>query len=1053
MTTLNKNFKLKQTKKCLLRVLSVFVALFSTIFLTSIPAYSFEIDSDEIVYGGAIMTVNSNLNIIGGVDKATTLTLSNNTSDTSGGAMYVRNDFYKYDPMPIATVNINGYFKLMSNISYSFGGGMYFYCGNSADVVTMKVNIANDSNIIGLKNYGARSYWYGGGAVMAFAGLIDVDIDGVMTFTENRTNGSGGALLFYFDRGYGKQIIDFKSTSNITGVGNYSSRGGGTMVFHVTRGDREQEVNFKGMMKYENNSSSEKGSAFYFWIDQERSKPVKQTVDFGGTMEFINNGRGINRYGDDIITKRGGAIFMWARGDDRMAETNASFTGNMKFEGNVAEYAGGAIYVGVMYSPKSVNVDFGGTMEFINNEVLLSSSSLHSDKYGGGAIAMRREGGSGSVNANFSGSMVLTGNKSVLVRTDAIYDRYDNVGGGALFFDKCSDINFIGTMYLGVNALGKTVDDEGNSLGNIDPHRGGAMYFSYCSEINFEGELKLIGNKTTLISDGYGGGAIFFNACSEINFKGVMELTENTASYDGGAMYFDNCSNVDFGVDSDLTFIKNKAHKLSFLSNYGNGGAIFFRSSSGTRTINFNGKMELIENKTYSDGGAMSFENTNSAKINVYFNVGSDTDVIRNDGNYGAGLNFTECSDVRFAGDLLLDGNTSESSSSMEVSSFIGGGAMFNNCANVYFDEGDSSTITTVINNTASSGGGLNFTSTSNIFINGKMLVDNNEATKKDSGGGGFAFWSAENVQINGDIKVTNNFVNGAGAGLLFNECSVVTIAGKLDISNNNVDIAGSGGAGITMKDNGTVNIYGIININDNHADNPTNITGGYGGGLSVINSENLAFGGYFNSGVATKVDGSSISVNNNTAGVHGAGLYIQEVHNVHFLGGSRSGEIGINGGLTVSGNEAQGTGGGITILNNNGISGEYNIYFAGAVKISNNKASGYGGGMYFQNQTLINFSGDLMLTDNENTNIGGGMFFLGGSVVMSGNIVMKNNTGNSGALYLTNSVMAKFSGTFITSNNKASPITMTSSTLCAINDDVYSKDTCGNVVSTFNFQ
>ena len=365
---------------------------------------------------------------------------------------------------------------------------------------------------------------------------------------------------------------------------------------------------------------------------------------------------------------------------------------------------------------------------------------------------------------------------------------------------------------------------------------------------------------------------------------------------------------------------------------------------------------------------------------------------------------------------------------------------------------------TKILNNTATSGGGIYVlikpmvvggttiynndqgqTYSVNLNINGTTIQDN---TASSHGGG--IYMTRETTIYNTNINlnygtIDNNTASGNGGGLCVNPNSsggvipvnvgsnsgTITITNNkavlgagMYVSNGNITLTGgnigaSGKANASSSHGGGIYITGsssVINITGGNIQ--YNTASGNGGGIYVNNSSSAGTsitgsakvqynqavygaGAYINAGKLT-INGSNVSVNNNTATTNGGGAYVN------------SGALSITS-ATIASNTAATHGGGIFVSSNGGA-----VTLSSATLSSNTATSGNGGGLCTNKSVTVTsstFTGNKAA--NTSSNGGGGGIYATGSgttVSIDGTSLAKSTfTGNQarlgGGVYATSSV------------------------------------------------
>lgn len=356
----------------------------------------------------------------------------------------------------------------------------------------------------------------------------------------------------------------------------------------------------------------------------------------------------------------------------------------------------------------------------------------------------------------------------------------------------------------------------------------------------------------------------------------------------------------------------------------------------------------------------------------------------------------------REGGGVYLSGSTSY------VNTYVmEANAMITNCSSdspgggviaALRNNGDSVTIrdnAVFSNNSASSGGGLYYRS----YIEGvgiPLTIENNVVFVNNSAsanGGGLYFSgftggnsSATPVMIKGSVRIASNSANHGG-GLYYynvNPGDKLTISESVEISENTAANNG-GGINITsVSGNAAVSLSGAIIARNQ---------GGLGGGIflncadgcqidiqSLTVRNNVAAVGS-GGGIWFGTNSNSINpfvgafdnavISNNTAAIHGGGLYYQ----------SSSSLLDLNmQNCEVTNNTAGQSGGGL-VFNANG-----NLNISGA-QISKNRSGQYGGGCYFNTNQDVNSTvgmSNVTVLNNIAAISGGGLRFSAGIGILT---------------------------------------------------------------------
>ncbi|MCM1309030.1 MAG: hypothetical protein NC223_10570, partial [Butyrivibrio sp.] len=289
------------------------------------------------------------------------------------------------------------------------------------------------------------------------------------------------------------------------------------------------------------------------------------------------------------------------------------------------------------------------------------------------------------------------------------------------------------------------------------------------------------------------------------------------------------------------------------------------------------------------------------------------------------------------------------------------------------------------------------------------------------AGGGGGVFVFGGSFEMSGGTITRNECTGGTG--------TVYTMGGGIFVNGSGAEVTLSGGtvshnkanyAGAVGANNGSVTLSGV-NLSNNSAVRDDYLGGGGAlhitSGATVIMTDGIisennstSYGGAIRLEANGKFVMNGGTVSENKAEEEGGAVYLH------------SGDMEINGG-TISGNEARTTGGGISIFKGSLLFSDGTIsqnksltMYGGGVYVSgsgngkfimsggsitNNTASTHGGGIYLSStgaqRSTFEMSGGS-ITGNSTQTAGAGIFQYG-SMVVSGEPVIQNNSLTSGAL------------------------------------------------------
>ena len=424
-------------------------------------------------------------------------------------------------------------------------------------------------------------------------------------------------------------------------------------------------------------------------------------------------------------------------------------------------------------------------------------------------------------------------------------------------------------------------------------------------------------------------------------------------------------------VNNNAVFTMNEGSIIrNSAANHGGGVA------THNGTFNFNGG-SIKNNLAISQGGGVNIQNAgifnfNGGLIDSNESVGMGAGVIA--WGEGTSVNITSQQGVS-----TISNNRSGDGS---------GGLRISSSAIITID----GTLTISNNHTMTAGGGINISNaTFNVNSTGTVNVQNNTAF---SHGAGIAINNG-NLNIDGQLNITNNTSGASGGGMSVLGSQTMLNTGHssvTNVSNNTANVFG-GGMNVT---NGILVFNGHLNINNN-----TSVGSGGGGGGINVNFGTVTLNGstHINGNTTTSSSGGGINVGGGSVYVN-APLYVQSNETLSngassFSGGGiaithASSRLTTNPGgvLTVSGNRASASGGGIQLLLGSLTFNEHAI-------IENNTAGVHGGGLQLFSGNFSNYD-DLTIRNNTANSAGGGIN-LGSLPISLSNVTITNNTANNG--------------------------------------------------------
>ena len=517
-------------------------------------------------------------------------------------------------------------------------------------------------------------------------------------------------------------------------------------------------------------------------------------------------------------------------------------------------------------------------------------------------------------------------------------------GGGGIFACHYSDVSFNG---------GTTF--KGNSA-RLD---GGGIFACHYSYVNFSGNTIFTNNSAI----DYGGG-ICVRDYSSVNFSGNTRFNENSAIESGGGIFaYDNS---DASFSGNTTFNENSAVRY--------GGGIY---AWGNSNVSFSGITTFMENSAEYGGGIYAWTNSNVSFSGI-------TTFMENSAVYGGGIRTRDNSNVRFSGNTRFRENTAVRD---------GGGIFAHDNSDASF-----SGNTTFIENSAQYGGGIGTRHNSNVRFSGNTRFRENTAVR--DGGGIFAYYNSD-ASFSGNTTFNENSAVRYGGGIHAWTNSDASFSGITTFMKNSAVYGG----GIRTRHNSNVRFRGNTRFNENTAVRD-------GGGIRARDNSHVSFSG--NGTISDNIaeDGGgimsrncnidlsgNITVRNNTAQLHGAGIYIR-MTNLTLAG------------IKFTDNSAR-EGGGIYAATNS------NLDFDGMNTFDSNRADISGGGIWVDNAHLVlNGSNSIVMCTAGYE--GGGISMLYATIDLPGNNKFISNSATSGGGISARWSTLSFTNSSHFSNNSA---------------------------------
>ena len=525
-----------------------------------------------------------------------------------------------------------------------------------------------------------------------------------------------------------------------------------------------------------------------------------------------------------------------------LSNQNLYISGNIQFNGNVAENGGG-IYIS---HHSNVIVHNSATVKFIHNRangkggaIFLSNHSsivfkehhmlqrCYDDKpyYTIGDQYLTRsifiEFCNNTAN-KFGGNIYV--HKSRVIFGDIADVKFDddlichvrlprNISARSIvhmnnqsnmIFEGNSRVTFSGNNKA-VTLIYSTISFEGistvNFTGNSAIGNGRVMYIDDQSTIKFEGSSTINFINNTQTADGKGC-VMYIGNHSTIIFEGnsTVSFTNNTAYGNGGVMYIDYYSTITFEGNSTVSFTNNTA--------YGNGGVMYIDYYS---TIIFEGNstVSFTNNTAYGNGGVMY--------IDYYPTIifeGNSTVSFTNNTAYGNGGVMY----IDYYPTIIFEGNSTVSFTDNIANG--NGGVMYieyfsYNSRSVITFEGNS-TVSFTDNTANDYGGVMCIDHYSTIIFDGNSTVSFTDNTVYGNGGVMYiGYYSTIIFKGNSTVSFTDNTVYGNGGVMYIDYYSTIIFEGNSTVSFTNNTAYGNGGVmyafyypTITFEGNSTIKFY-----------------------------------------------------------------------------------------------------------------------------------------------------------------------------------------------------------------------------------------------------
>ena len=374
------------------------------------------------------------------------------------------------------------------------------------------------------------------------------------------------------------------------------------------------------------------------------------SCDFSGNISFVSNTGTMIVAHDGANYISGNVLFVnnINTGAIHFMNGMSNISGNISFVNNTAsDQVGGQIQLSgaTCYIP--------GNISFLQNVIKLTDTEVGRIR-GGAAIftcnstliisgkatfVCNRAIGGGAIHATFQSRISFEESSTILFTENSATSFIENSAtsfGGAISIDG-SNLTMYGIVLF-----------ERNSAG----YGGGAIAI-YSSGVGIQPMINCNGRSITFRNNTAGryGGAIYASNGANIELRDIL-FKRNTAVMDGGAVYVDDSS---INMTGTLHLVQNSAQQ-------GSGGAMAFIYASSKLLLTEPLTANFVENSATVSGGAIFFEDNNSARqscitIVERFQIGSPPNCfIELSSKHNIRLNFdNNAADV--AGRIFYGGN------------------------------------------------------------------------------------------------------------------------------------------------------------------------------------------------------------------------------------------------------------------------------------------------------------------------------------------------------------------------------------------------------------
>lgn len=908
-----------------------------------------------------------------------------NGDDSGPGSLRDAVDAANIDPLPDVitfdvsgiTVNLtSGPIVVMDNlvitgdasvIDGAANTGRLFTLDNAASVDFSDITFQNGSTLgdggaiyadntdIGILNCQFENNTADGGDTANSGGAIFTDGTSGLSittcdFTGNTANRAGGAIEINSTGNMFITDTTFDSNAVVGPPGN-----GGAIHLTTT-----PNILISGGSATNNSAAAEGGA---FWNNAGGTMTVDNMLILNNTAlgaDATNGGGGLFNNGGTLNVINGTNL----RGN---TATGTSGSGGAIFS------VDGLVTVSDVVMKLNTANRAGGAIEIIDGTLNVINSTVN-----------RNNAGAATPNPGNGGALHVSGTNTAITFTSTqVKNNVAAREGGGLWNMAGSTLTVNNSQVSNNNANGPAADDGGGAIFN----NGGTL--------NVQNGTMIDQNNATGAS-GSGGGIFSTGGMVMVT---DTEFVQNSATRAGGGI---EVVNGTLNVTNSL-FSDNMAFStVTGIGAPGNGGAIHVSGTEGTMTTVDNSK--FFGNLAYDDGGALWNQSGSTMNVQngtvlggdaatffginaalsladgmggggaIYNNGGTlnvDDSIIRQ--NLASGLSGSGGAILSTDGAVTITNSVLRNSSAVRAGGaieMINGSLMFQNSNMV--DNTTEQLFNPPFGNVPNpgNGGGLHVSGTASVDIVNSYVTGNLAVSE----GGGLwnqvgAIMTVDRSFIKTNVALGDDATNG-GAGI-FNNGGTLNVLNKTRIENNGATgLSGSGGGIFSTAGDVTISGTKMLGNSANRAGGAIEIIDG---SLTVFRSNlnnncvdgcagaaNPGNGGALHvTGNSTFVDIKSSTVNGNTAGREGGGLWNMSGSEMYLTR------------TTVDGNTSAGTAaddGGAGIFNNGGY-----MQIATSTISNNDALAGNGGGIH--NAT----GGDIAMlrstvSGNDATN-GGGIF------------------------------------------------------------------------------